>query len=341
MLIRHPANPLISPANVPASMPDREVVGTFNAGACNFGDEIFLLLRVAERPKNEDKNLILCPHYVDGNLVIDEIRRDDPAWITSDPRLVVNRAMGLLRLTSISHLRLARSHDGFNFTVDSAPWLSSGNPYEAYGVEDARITQIDDTYYVNYTAVSEFGVATSLVSTDDFVNIERHGMIFPPANRDVTIFPQRIKGQYVCYHRPMPDFGGLHMWIATSPDLKAWGNHQPILTTGTRSWMDGRIGGGAPPILTDAGWLSIFHAADKQNRYCLGAFISAKDDPARLIKLFEEPIFTPDAPYEAHGFFGHVVFTCGLVQREHQLYVYYGAADEHIALATVDIQELL
>ncbi len=341
MLTRHPANPLISPADVLPSMPGWEVIGTFNAGACAYGDEIILLLRVAERPIHDDPEVVLCPYYVEGNLTIERIRRDDPDWDTSDSRMVANTKTDSMRLTSISHLRLARSQDGVNFTIDPTPWLICGDKFEAYGVEDARITRIDDQYFINYTAVSSYGIATSLVSTSDFVHLERHGLIFPPPNRDVTIFPQRINGQYVCYHRPMPNFGGLHIWLATSPDLKCWGNHRVVLTSREDDWTGGRVGGGAPPVLTDAGWLSIFHAADKQQRYCLGAFIAAKDDPARIIRLFDEPIFTPEAPYETEGFFGKVVFTCGTVQRGNQLLIYYGAADEHIALATVDLDNLV
>lgn len=341
MLKRHAANPLISPKDVQPSRPDWSVIGTFNAGACTYNDEILLLLRVAEKPISTDENMILCPYFVDGELVIDRVRRDDPDWFTDDPRLVQHRKTGLLRLTSISHLRLARSTDGVNFTVEAAPWLSAADPFEAYGIEDGRITRIGDTYYVNYTAVSTYGVATSLVSTTDFVSIERHGIIFPPSNRDVTIFPQQVNGKYVCYHRPMPQFGGLHMWYADSPDLKRWGNHKPIVTSSHVDWMSARVGGGAPPILTDAGWLSIYHAADTEDRYCLGAFITDKDDPSKLVAIDPEPIFVPEASYETEGFFSQVVFTCGVVEREGQLLVYYGTSDEHTALATIGVDELV
>lgn len=337
MLTRHPANPLISPADVPASKPDWEVIGTFNAGACAFGDEIILLLRVAERPISTDDNIVLCPYYVDGELVVESVRKDDPDWVTSDPRGAQNPKKGVWRLTSISHIRLARSKDGVHFTVDAQPWIAPDDAFDGYGVEDARVTQIEDQYYINYTAVSPFGIATKLVTTSDFKGMEHLGMIFPPPNRDVTIFPQRINGEYVCYHRPMPSMGGLHIWSATSPDLRSWGNHQVVLTSKPGDWTGGRVGGGAPPVLIDAGWLSIYHAADKQDRYCLGAFITDRDDPTRVIKLYEDPIFVPDAPYETNGFFGKVVFTCGAVKRGNELLVYYGAADEHTALATVDL----
>lgn len=342
MLLRNPENPLISPRAIRPALPGFEVIGTFNAGACLLDGEIILLLRVAERPVSRDDRVILCPHYVDGVLVQTAIHHDDPAWDTSDPRKLHHRHTEEMLLTSISHLRLARSQDGIHFEIMAEPWLLPDGPFETFGMEDARITCIDARCYVNYTAVSPYGIATGLVSTADFVNVERHGLLFPPANRDVTLFPERIQGEYVCYHRPMPGmFGGMHIWMATSPDLRAWGNHRVVLPATSDGWMNGRVGGGAPPIRTDAGWLSIFHAADQHDRYCLGAYLAALDDPGRIIARSEQPILIPEAPYETDGFFGNVVFTCGAVEREGEILVYYGAADEHIALATIQVDVLV
>ncbi|QPC82357.1 glycoside hydrolase family 130 protein [Phototrophicus methaneseepsis] len=341
MFTRHPSNPLISPNDVTPSRPGFEIIGTFNAGACTFNNEVYLLVRVAEKPVNEDKSVIACPHYVNGELVVEHIRRDDPDWDTSDPRQIRHLRSSLMYLTSVSHLRLARSKDGATFKIDPEPWLLPQTEYEGYGVEDARITEVEGRYYINYTAVSMFGITTALVSTADFVSIERHGLIFPSSNRDVTIFPQRVNGKYVCYHRPMPMFGGLHIWSATSPDLVSWGDHRILLSSSESGWMNGRVGGGAPPVLTDAGWLSIFHAADKNDRYCLGAFITPADDPTTIIASSKEPIMAPEAPYETSGFFSDVVFTCGAVVRGDELWVYYGTADEHTAVASAKLQDLV
>ena len=107
-------------------------------------------------------------------------------------------------LTSISHLRVARSTDGIHFEVEPAPALSPATAYESFGIEDPRITLLDGTYWINYTAVSPYGIATALASTKDFRTFERHGIIFPPPNRDVTIFPEKIDGRYAALHRPMP-----------------------------------------------------------------------------------------------------------------------------------------
>jgi predicted GH43/DUF377 family glycosyl hydrolase len=343
MLTRHPRNPLIRPADVVPSRPDFDVIGAFNAGATTFGDDVLLLLRVAERPQADDPNIVLCPHWqADGTLALERIPRNDPRYRTDDPRFVVDTKTNGLWLTSISHFRLARSRDGVHFTIEKQPWLQAGTALEGYGVEDARITCIDNIYYVNYSAVSRYGIATGLASTRDFVNVERHGLIFPPSNRDVTIFPQQVDGKYVCYHRPMPGmFGGLHMWIATSPDLIRWGDHRPILEGDAEGWDGGRVGGGAPPILTDAGWLNIYHAADKDQRYCLGAFLTPADDPTRILVRSREPIFVPEADYETSGFFGNVVFSCGAIVQNGILRLYYGASDETIALAEAPLDEFL
>lgn len=340
MLVRHPNNPLITPRDLKPSRPDFEVIGAFNAGATTYNGEVLLLVRVAERPLSSDVNVILCPHLdASGTLTFERILRDDPTFDTRDPRQVFNQHTGEIWLTSLSHLRLARSHDGIHFTVADQPWLKAEPPYESFGVEDARITCIDNRYYVNYTAVSRVGIATALVTTTDFVNIQRHGLIFAPSNRDVTIFPEQINGQYVCYHRPMPgDFASLNIWSATSPDLMHWGELALVLESDSKR---GRVGGGAPPIKTEQGWLSIYHTADEHNRYCLAAFLTPLDAPGHIIAHSAEPILAPEQPYEVNGFFGNVVFTCGAVVDGDTLRLYYGATDECIALAEGSITELL
>ena len=343
MFERHPRNPLITPASIQPSRADLEIIGTFNAGAVIHENEILLVVRVAERPADRQPDVVLCPYLNEASsIVVKAIKRDDPAYNTSDPRVVRHLPTGEVYLTSISHFRLARSSDGVNFTFDPGPWINPVQIFEGFGIEDARITRIDDTYYVNYTAVSRYGIATSLMSTPDFRNIDWHEVIFPPSNRDVVIFPQRINGLFACYHRPMPgDLGGYNMWLATSPDLIHWGGHQVVLEAGTEGWEAGRVGGGAPPIWTERGWLSIYHAADRRNRYCLGAFLTPHDEPQHILTRSAAPILEPEADYEVEGFFGNVVFTCGAVLDGETLRLYYGAADETIGLAEAPLSSVL
>lgn len=340
---RHPANPLLAPADVAPSRPDFEVIGVFNAGVARCGAEVILLLRVAERPRQADPAWVAFPYLLpNGELTVRVADRASGRYDLRDARVVVDTHTGETFLTSISHLRLARSADGVRFTVDDQPWLLPQPPYEAFGVEDARITPLDGRFYVNYSAVSQLGIATALASTEAFEPPARHGVIFPPSNRDVTIFPARIEGHYACYHRPMPSpFGGFNIWLARSPDLRCWGEHQLVLQAASDGWESGRVGGGAPPILTPEGWLSIYHAADRQHRYCLGAFLTPLDAPERVVRRSPRPLLWPQADYETHGFFNNVVFTCGALLEGDRLRVYYGAADACIALAEAHLTDVL
>ena len=341
-VVRAAENPIIGPADVKPSREDFEVIGVFNAGVARYGNEVILLLRVAERPTPRDQVSVLTAIYDPDteDVVTVAFARDDPKNDFADPRLVVRDEQTYL--TSISHLRLARSADGIHFTIDEKAALAGANVYEAFGLEDPRITQIDETYYINYVAVAPLGVTTCLASTRDFVSFERHGIIFHPENKDVVIFPERIGGRYYALHRPhSPLFQKNDMWIAESPDLLCWGHHRHLMGLRAGAWDETRIGAGAVPFHTDEGWLEIYHGADRDNRYCLGAVLLDADEPWRILARSREPIFTPEAEYERSGFFGRVVFTCGLLCEDDTLKLYYGAADTTIAYAEVSLGDVM
>ena len=332
---------------VSPSRPDLEVVGVFNPAAVRHGSEVVLLLRVAEAPRDLGAHEVAAPVYDPGSGQLELVRwrRDAPGVDTTDPRMTI--VEGRTWLTSISHLRVARSSDGVHFDVESRPAMCAATPYEAFGVEDARITLIDGTYWINYTAVSRHGIATALASTRDFVRFERHGVIFPPNNRDVTIFPALIAGRYAALHRPMPTgLGEPAIWYATSPDLHAWGDHRLVATARPGGWEDMKVGGGAVPFRVRVGrqeaWLEVYHGvAGSPHVYSLGALLLDGDDPSRVIARSREPILYPEASYERSGFFGGVVFTCGVVVDEDQVRIYYGAADGVTAVADLSLADIL
>ena len=220
---RAPENPIITPAMVQPSRPELEVVGAFNPAVTRHDGEVLLLLRVAEAPQSAPGDVAAPVYNVDtGRLEIRKWARGSDGVDTSDPRVTV--VDGRTWLTSISHIRIARSTDGINFQVDPTPALSPTNAYESFGIEDPRITLLDGTYWINYTAVSPWGISTALASTKDFRTFDRHGIIFPPPNRDVTIFPEKIGGRYAALHRPMASEPGENaIWGATSTDLMDWG----------------------------------------------------------------------------------------------------------------------
>jgi len=329
------------------SRPDLEVVGVFNPGAIRYGKEIILLLRVAEAPVKRAENEVAAAvfDHSSGKLEIKRWSRDTPGIDVSDPRTII--LDGRMWLTSISHFRLARSTDGIHFDVDATPAMQAATELEAFGVEDPRITLLDGTYWINYTAVSQHGIATGLASTRDFRTYQRHGIIFSPPNRDVTIFPDRIAGRYAALHRPMPEgLGEPAIWIAWSPDLFDWGHHLPVASARRNTWDDLKIGGGAVPFHVKAGstdaWLAIYHGVTRTPlTYSLGALLLDGRDPSKVLGRSRDPILAPEAPYEREGFFAKVVFTCGAIPEGDLVRVYYGAADGVTAVADLSVSDIL
>lgn len=345
-IIRFENNPIITPKDVKPLHENFEVIGAFNAGVAKYQDETILLLRVAERPISEDPNIVKAPIYDarTKELVIREFRKDDKNYNFDDPRTIRSSEYldGFVCLTSLSYIRIARSNDGQHFTIDNQAFLYPFNEYQTFGIEDARCTQIGDIYYVNFSSVSEVGVCDSLISTTDFKTYQDKGNIFAPENKDVLLFPEKINGKYYALHRPSTkSIGNLDIWIASSPDLESWGNHQHLIGVRENLWDSARIGGGLVPIKTDKGWLEIYHGANSNHRYCMGALLLDLENPTKIIARGEYPIMEPDAIYEQQGFFGDVVFGCGGVVSEGILTMYYGVADTSMAVCQMKIVDIL
>lgn len=339
-------NPLISPLHVQPSSPDLEVVSAFNAAAVNWYDETILLLRVAEMAKNVPENEVAVPIVVRNNGSAEiEIKRFDkemPGLDISDPRAVILDSE--VFLSSLSHLRLARSTDGYHFDIEKQPAIFPTEPYEEYGIEDPRMTNLDGTVYINYTAVSRYGISVALASTTDFITYRKHGVILPPENKNVVIFPEKINGQYVMLHRPSTTgLGNQQIWLAYSDDMYHWGNHQPLMGKRPGMWDSIRLGAGAVPIKTEQGWLEIYHGVNPDQGYCLGAVLLDLNDPSHILARSNLPFLIPETEYERMGFYGNVVFTCGAVVTGtgDVVRIYYGAADQYTCRADIELEDIL
>jgi predicted GH43/DUF377 family glycosyl hydrolase len=343
MFIRCEKNPIIRPEDVKPSIDGYQVIGAFNPGAIRFNDEVILLLRVAEKcVLKPGKIRVPVYRFSNGKGFPDILEFDekDPDLLLKDTRGVVYQ--GKDYLSTISHLRVARSSDGINFRVDPKPFIYPCSPDEAYGIEDARIVNIDNTYYINYTIVSKDSWCTALSTTTDFNNFRKIGIIFHPENKDVSIFPEKVGDKYIALHRPNNSgFGKASIWYAESPDLLHWGNHKCIVRPRDMSHESMKIGGGSAPIKTDEGWLSIYHAKGENSRYSLFGILLDLNQPWKVVKRATVPLFEPEIEYETDGFFGNVVFTNGNVIMDEQLYMYYGASDETTCLAVSSVKEIL
>lgn len=302
--------------------------------------EIWMAVRVAERPPVKD-GILEVPVLQNGDIHLLHFDSSDPAIDTTDPRVI--RSNGRTFLTTLSHLRLFRSIDGISFVeADLPPWIGTG-PDEAFGIEDCRVaTMQDGAYLVSYTAVSIEGHGVGLRVTRDWREFSAKGMILPPANKDCAIFEERIEGEYFCLHRPSGVVLGSHsIWVASSPDLVHWGRHRFLAGPRSGGWDSARVGAGAAPIRTDRGWLVIYHGADENHRYCLGALLLDLREPWKVVGRSIDPIMEPSGHLEEEGFFGKVVFTNGHVLDGDKITIYYGAADTWICGADFSICEIL
>lgn len=262
--------------------------------------------------------------------------------------LLLNRVEDL---TGSSCLWLARSDDGVHFTPDPEPAMvpTTEEPFRAVedcSLEDPRITQIDDTYYITYVAYSQYGCVTALAKTQGFVDYERVAVMTLPDDKDVVLFAEKVGGRYAKLDRPLtrpPSIGD--MWISFSPDLVYWGDPRPVMKPGPRKWDEYKIGGGAPPIKTKQGWLEIYHGVRMTAAgaiYRLGAVLLDLEEPWRVIGRAAKAILSPIAPEDFEGNVGNVVFSCGaILEDDGELKLYYGAADQVMCLATAPVDEVI
>lgn len=335
-------NPLLVPKDLKAGIEGMEIACLLNPGVFRYKGKIWLLLRVAERPIQKE-NIISFPVYnnKEGRIEVLSFDKSDPSLDASDPRVISYK--GKDYLTTMSYLRLVSSTDGLHFADDpDFPPIFGQGELEAFGIEDCRVATTVEGFYLTFTEVSSVAVGVGLMHTTDWHTFTRYGMIFPPHNKDCALFEQKIGGKYYALHRPSsPELGGNYIWLAESPDRLHWGNHRCVATTRPGKWDSARIGAGASPVLTEKGWLEIYHGADAHHRYCLGALLLDLEDPSKVVARSEEPIMEPIASYEQAGFFGNVVFTNGQLVDGDTVTIYYGASDEVICRAEFSIHEIL
>lgn len=337
---RFECNPIMRPADLVPSHPGLMIQCLLNPGVFRFDGKIWMLLRVAERPPQKPGK-VSFPVLEDGQIKILEFDANDPDLDARDPREYKYKGVGYL--STMSHLRLVCSEDGVHFHDPGLPPLIGANDHESFGIEDCRVASLADGRYVlTYSAVSANGYGPGMRITRDWRTFEHYGMVISPSNKDCAVFEEQVGGEYICLHRPSGVIvGGHYMWLARSPDLRHWGQNICIARTRPGMWDSARIGAGAAPIKTDRGWLVIYHGANEQHRYCLGAMLLDRKDPSKVLARGADPIMEPNEAYEKTGFFGNVVFTNGHLVDGDTVTIYYGASDEVICGARFSIRAIL
>ena len=275
------------------------------------------------------------------------------------------------------HLGLATSKDGFNFTrVSDEPVLSPDYDGADGGcVEDPRIVKFGEYYYVTYAArayapgqywspdfkkigdrnvegihcLQNNNTLTHLAITKDFRKFKKLGRMTDSRldDRDVIIFPEKVGGKFVKLSRPVQYVGEEYgcevasTWIAFSDDLLEWDKPQ-LLMTREEWWEDKKIGGSTPPLKTKDGWLHLYHGVStKDQAYRIGAVLLDLEDPTKIIARTKDFLMEPELEHETSGYYNGCVFPTGNCIVDDTLYIYYGAADKYVCVATCDINELL
>jgi predicted GH43/DUF377 family glycosyl hydrolase len=260
----------------------------------------------------------------------------------------------------ISRIGLAIS-DGYKIIERlPEPVFSPADEKEEKGCEDPRVVIIGDELYMLYTAYNGViaQIAAASISIDDFLNRrfdrwQRKGLAFQDIwDKDAIIFPEKINGRYVIYHRIEPSIWVSHLDKLEFPAPKE--QHTVILGPRSgRMWDSLKIGAGTQPLKTKYGWLMIYHGVDRNRVYRLGVMLVDLNNPERVLYRSPNPVLSPETEIEigipGEHWIPNVVFTCGAVPAEDkeildeddEIIVYYGAADTYLCAASGTVGDLI
>lgn len=327
---RHPANPVLKPADVPfpTSL-------TFNAGVAFFQGRYVMVFRNDFFEDNDATK----PHYT--NLGFAE-SADGIEWTV--------RAEPFLSLESAKE-------------AAGAFYANRGGEV-VRRIYDPRITILEGRPYLCFAVDTRHGVRSGVAITDEAFETFQIISMTAPENRNTVLFPERTPAtdggsEYVRLERPFPVYSrpepeAFDIWIGRSPDLVYWGAHDLVLGVEDVPYSNRKIGPGAPPLKTPKGWLTTFHAVDYdesrgkngweaswKKRYTVGLMLLDLENPAKVVSVARTPLLAPEAPYETDGFRTHVLFPGGMVADGDEVRIYYGAADTVECVASADLADLL
>ncbi len=248
-----------------------------------------------------------------------------------------------------SRLGYAESIDGVHFTRRDKPVFSPEADYEkAGGVEDPRLVQIGDSFYLTYTGYDKKDAQLCLATSTDLLHWDRKGVIIP-ANRgnwnvkwtkSGAIVPEKINGKFWMYFLGTSADGKDQAGLAYSTDLLHWteATQKPVLPV-RPGQFDSRVAEPGPaPLLTPEGIVLIYNGADDKLVYRTGVAVFDRSDPKKLLWRSSEPIFAPELEWEKVGQVPNVVFVEGMVQQANRYLFFYGGADKYVGVAAAPLQ---
>ncbi len=269
---------------------------------------------------------------------------------------ILYRAMSTDNTSVLGH---ADTKDGLTISkrgeipiyVPRAEFERKKNPGNNSGCEDPRATIVDKTLYLTYTAyngVEPPRVALTSISIDNFHAREYNWadpiLLSPPGidDKDAALFPEKFGERFCVIHRLQNSIALSFVEDFTQIDDTHWMHTHAYIPPRGDSWDSEKIGVSAPPIKTPDGWLLLYHGVSKLSHiYRVGAMLLDLKDPSIVLSRTPWPIMEPDQQYEISGIVNNVVFPCGAVVKDDTLYIYYGAADTRVGVATISFSKLL
>lgn len=301
-VVRYAGNPIITPRQGV----DFEAMGTFNPGTIDINGTVHILYRAVS---NQNVSTIGYATSQDG-LSID-YRHTIPVYI---PR---------------------------------APFEM--NEHGGYGCEDPRLIRIKDKLYMLYTAYNGVTprIAITSISIENFLAKKFDTWEIPHAispdgvaDKDAIFIPEAVLGKYMVIHRI-----GEHICADFVPSLSFEDIQLKecinIISPRKGMWDGGKVGVSTPAIKTKKGWLVMYHGVSSSTTYRVGCVLLDLENPTIVRARTAIPFFEPVEEYEHKGIVANVVFPCGIVVRSGTVYIYYGAADQSVGVATIKLPKLL
>ncbi|VWX51628.1 glycosidase [Novosphingobium sp. 9U] len=329
------------------------VLGAFNPGLTRLPNgNLLMMVRVAEALRkpvfDNHVHAIRWDEADGGRYVLDAWPLDYAD--TADPRKFMLRGGGwkIMALTSLSWLLpVELSPDGLE-VIDQHydKTIAPTSSLQCYGIEDARISRVGDTYLMTTCSVSPERHSTTLYSSDDALNWRFEGIVLDHQNKDMLIFEGLIDGHYWAQTRPLGDLyfayppgsewrPGPSINLAYSPDARFWKPHdKPGIRPHAGTVATARMGGGAPPTLTNEGWLTLWHGVEPHE--IVGIYrtywsLLDRDDPSTVVRTEHAPLL--EANPELTALIDHqmyvrdIVFTTGIADGGDHYIVASGEAD--------------
>ena len=335
------------------------VLGAFNPGLTRLGNgNLLMMVRVAEALRTPIwDGHIHAIRWEEGRYHLD-------AWPlsqveTADPRTFSIRGQGwdVLALTSLSWLLpVELTPDGLSVvTVHYDRAIAPEHDFQCYGIEDPRISRVGDEWLMTTCSVSPERHCTTLYVSDDGLDWRFEDIVLDHQNKDMLIFEGTIGGRYWAQTRPLGDLyfayppgsawrAGPSINLATSPDGRFWKPHRkPGIRPHAATTATVRIGGGAPPILTDEGWLTLWHGVEPGSIagiYRTYWSLLDRNDPAIVLRTDHKPLLEANAiltqPLEHQLYLRDIVFTTGIVDAGGCYIVASGEADLACRITCID-----